>query len=164
MGALGERFVPVTAQGARRKEEREMKISDLKERRIAVVGGLTFLLAVGSAVFIAPNANALSGRRICEYSGTQKVYSANNGTLVAHQIWAMNYKKQGGCPTNGNHGTLSDTASPNSWAKITCEAFGTDIGVNYDPCSKMANDAMYKVEFWYSNGHQAPTYTSYGHY
>lgn len=122
---------------------------------------LTCLTALGVTVAASPAANAQTNRRICTYSAVETWYGPN-GAVTAYSQWAMNYKKKGGCPTNGNTESLRKKAGSTALEKITCEQFGDRARVTTDPCPGMTMDSMYYVQ-WYIDG-SSTTFGNHGHY
>ncbi|WP_394617259.1 hypothetical protein JNUCC0626_47945 [Lentzea sp. JNUCC 0626] len=131
-----------------------------RARRVTALA-LTFLAGIGITTIAAPAADAQTNRRICTYSGVETWYSSN-GAVASYGQWALNYKKKGGCPTNGNAESLRNTATSTSWEKITCEEFGDRFRTPSDPCPGMTMDSLYYVR-WYVNGSPS-TFTNHGHY
>jgi hypothetical protein len=133
-----------------------MKLTVRKAHRTVVVAGLACLAAVGATVVAAPSALAQSGRRVCEYGQVNQRYD-NNGKPAFKQIWAINYKEKGDCPTITNQNAMSSGAPSGSSVKVTCEEFGTLVGSGYDPCvSRMDQDEVYHVNFAYTKPTPTP--------
>jgi hypothetical protein len=130
--------------------------------RRVVAAGMACLLGLGVIVVTAPSANAAANRRICAYSYAHANYLTATGNVFSHYQWVMNYKKDGGCPTNTEIDSFGSGAFPHDVAKVTCEAFAATAKINYDPCPRMVVDSLYYVE-WYENGN-ATTFTNHGHY
>jgi hypothetical protein len=119
------------------------------------------LTGLGTTVVTAPAADAVANRRICQYSYVRTWYGSS-GVAVSHFQWGMNYKKDGGCPSNHNSYSLNNAAFDYSVGKVTCEEFGKTVKVNYDPCTQMAVDSLYYVE-WPVSGAKT-SFSNHGHY
>jgi hypothetical protein len=131
-------------------------------KRRAIVTSMTCLTLLNIAIFAMPAAHAESGRRICMYGYTGNVMDAR-GNTVAHYNYAMDYKKEGGCPEIRNASVFNATFRYDSTAKVTCEALRDEMHVNWDPCPQMKDDDVYYME-WLSNNGGFSRMNSLGHY
>ncbi|KJK46977.1 hypothetical protein UK23_21730 [Lentzea aerocolonigenes] len=114
---------------------------------------------VGVTAIIAPGAEAAANRRVCVYSKPD--VTANNRSNFQ---WAMNFKKDGGCPENNNRASLQSTARAKSYYKITCEEYAQWIRVKFDPCpNHMPTDQLVYIE-WSLDGKTATKFSPRGHY
>ncbi|WP_200308751.1 hypothetical protein [Streptomyces adelaidensis] len=121
------------------------KLTGRYKRRMAAAG-MACVAMLGAAVITAPNASAAANRRVCVYGGIDFIYD-NSGNTTGYYYWGMNYKRDGGCPTNPSSTSVKQGAESYSTEKVTCEDFAEKFVLrSYDPCpNDLIKDKMYKV-------------------
>jgi hypothetical protein len=126
--------------------------------RRAVTTLMALAAVAGTTAIIAPGAEAATNRRVCVYS---KPDSKGGGIVFQ---WAMNFKKDGGCPTNTNRASLQSTANGSAYTKVTCEEYAKWIRVKFDPCpNHMPKDQLIYIEY-HDSGKRPTTFSARGHY
>jgi len=126
--------------------------------RRAVTTLMALVAVAGTTVIVAPGAEAATNRRVCVYS---KVDAKSKNINFQ---WAMNFKKDGGCPTNTNRASLQSTARDSAYTKVTCDEYAKWVRVKFDPCpNHMPKDQLIYIE-WHIDGKSPTTFSARGHY
>ena len=130
----------------------------LGRRRTVLLGAVLVLLATIASALPAPQAEAVSGRRICVYATgvPAKVYVNPELSYDTLAYTGVNYKKDGACPTGTASNFLYGITEAQPVRKIRCEDWSSTIGaVSYlwsylsnkpettaDPCTQMVKDQI----------------------
>jgi hypothetical protein len=129
--------------------------------RKAVAVGLACAAALSTVVVTAPTANAVANRRVCVYGLT--IDRSSSGYVT---MYAVNYKKDGGCPRNTNMtsrraGALEHATS----GKWTCEEADETLTWGVDPCTQMKADEVYILQTKDNGALRVRSdFRSFGHY
>ena len=122
-------------------------------RRTALLGAVLVLLATVASVLTTPQAEAVSGRRICLYATgvPAKVYQDTGAVHDTVAYTGVNYKKDGACPTLASDKVTYGVNQPQPVRKVRCEDWASIIGTNrylwgsYDAAPETTADACTRM-------------------